>query len=173
MVHHDAVSGENYSHKVTVEHDSQVAADRTIRSLTDTAGLPLSQIRLVEPHDPDLANKVEPETKGIARLLVRAHVGLGLTGLVVGLVAAAVLVGIGPAVTRSSPVMTFIALGFLGPILGLLLAGVISLRPDHDPMIEKTRKATSAGRWTVVAHCVSIEQQNLVQDTIGHSARTF
>jgi hypothetical protein len=170
---HQTLSAEHYSHKVTAEYDSHSAADQAISALEDRAELPSSQIQLVEPGDPDMAHKVEPESKGIAGLLVKSHFGLGLGGLAFGLALAAVLVLTGPAITRSSPVMTFIALGFIFPILGLLLAGVISLRPDHDPMIAKTRSAASKGRWTVVAHCVSAEQQKRVKDTIGHSVQTL
>lgn len=43
----------------------------------------------------------------------------------------------GPPVTRSSPLMTFIALGFICPIFGLIIAGAVSLRPDHDLLLEK------------------------------------
>ena len=169
----DALSGEHYSHKVTAEFDSQVAADNAVQALIDKAGLPSSQITVIQPRDPDMARKVEPEAKEIGRTLAKAQVNLGLAGLVFGLVLAAVLVAVGPMATRSSPVMTFIGLGFLFPILGLLLGGIISLRPDHDPMIEHTRTATEAGLWTVVAHCTSSEQQDLVKNTIGYNSQTL
>ncbi|WP_417546239.1 hypothetical protein [Marinobacter sp.] len=172
MFEDDAVSGEHYSHKISSEFDSQVAAYRAAESL-ELAGIPHGQIRVIQPNDPDLARKIEPETKGIAQSLVKAHVTFGLAGLVAGLVIAAVLVMVGPALTRSSPVMTFIALGFLGPILALLLAGAVALRPDHDRLIEKTRMATDSGKWSVVAHCSTREQQELVKATIGHGTQTL
>ena len=103
-------------------------------------------------------------------LLVSRRVSIAL---VLGLVVAALLATSGPAITRSSPVMTFIALGFLFPVLGLLLAGAVSLRPDHDPMIEQTRAATQTGHWTVIAHCASHDEQARAKDAIGHSAQTL
>lgn len=169
----DVLSGEHFSHKVTAEFDSQDAADNAVKTLIDKAGLPPSQITVIQPHDPNMARKIEPEAKEIGRTLAKAHVTLGLGGLILGLVLAAVLVTVGPTATQSSPVMTFIALGFLFSILGLLLGGIISLRPDHDPMIEHTRTATDAGLWTVVAHCTSSEQQDLVKNTIGYSSQTL
>lgn len=170
--HNEAVLGENYSHKISAEFDSQTDASSAAKSL-ESAGIPLAQIRVIQPHDPNMGSKVEPDDQGIARSLVKAHVRFGVIGLVVGLVIAAVLVAIGPALARSSPVMTFVALGFLGAVLALLIAGAASLRPDHDLLIEKTRIASSKGRWTVVAHCASTEQQKLAKATMGESAQTL
>jgi len=173
MSEHDgAVLGENYSHKISAEFDSQVAAERGVESL-ESLGIPLAQIRIIQPNDPGMAQKVEPETQGIARSMVKAHVRFGLIGLVVGLAVAGLLVTVGPALTRSSPLMTFIALGFLFPVLALLLAGAVSLRPDHDLVIEKARMTKDDGRWTVVAHCDSLEQQTLAKTAMYDSTRTL
>lgn len=166
------VLGENYSHKISEEFDSQVAAERGAESL-ENLGIPLAQIRIIQPNDPSMAQKVEPETQGIARSMVKAHVWFGLIGLVVGLAVAGLLVTVGPASTRSSPVMTFIAMGFLFPVLALLTAGAVSLRPDHDLIIEKARTAKENGRWTVVAHCDSLEQQKLAKTAMHHSTQTL
>lgn len=173
MSDQNAVPGEQYPHKITAEYDSQSAADQAVKTLIDRAGISSEQIKLVKPHDAEMARKIEPEPRGIARVLVKTHVTLGLAGLVVGLVLAGLLVAFGPTATQASPIMTFIAFGFLCPVLALLLAGAISLRPDHDRVIQKTRQSTDAGQWTVVVHCETTEQQNLVKDAVGHSAQTL
>lgn len=172
MSKHDAVLGENYSHKISAEFDDQRTAERAAESL-ERAGIPRAQIQIIRPNDPQMARKIEPEVKGIARSMVKAHVIFGLVGLAVGLAIAAVLVTVGPAITRSSPAMTIIALGFLGTALALLIAGAVALRPDHDYLIEKTRKATKTGHWTVVAHCDSLEQQKLAKNRMGHTTQTL
>mgnify|MGYP003634900911 FL=1 len=105
--------------------------------------------------------------------MVKAHVRFGLIGLVVGLAVAGLLVTVGPALTRSSPLMTFIAFGFFFPVLALLCAGAVSLRPDHDLVIEKARMAKDEGRWTVVAHCDSLEQQTLAKTAMDNSIQTL
>lgn len=173
MSEHDVLLGEKFSHKVSAQYNSQESADRAAQLLVDNAKLPRNQIRIVQPYDPNMARKIEPESKGIARTLVKSHTVLGIGGLVLGLLIAAILVSIGPVMTRSSPMFTFIALGFLFSFLGLILGGAISLRPDHDPMIEKTRTATDTGHWTVIAHCTSLEQQTRVKDTIDYSSQTL
>lgn len=169
----DVLQGENFSHTVSAQYDSQSSADQAVQRLIHKAQLAPHQIVVVQPHDPHMGHKVEPDDKGIARTLVKSHAVLGLGGLVLGLVLAAVLVLFGPPVTRSSPLMTFIALGFICPIFGLIIAGAVSLRPDHDLLLEKTRTATDEGRWTVIAHCTDTEQQTRVKETIDHSAQTL
>lgn len=173
MSEHDVLLGEDFPHKVSAEYDSQQSADQAVQLLVNHAELPRKQIRVIRPHDPNMARKIEPGVKGIARTLMKSHIVLGLGGLVLGLLAATLLTTIGPALTRSSPLFTFIALGFLFPVVGLMLAGLISLRPDQDFLIEKTRTATDTGHWTVIAHCSSPEQQTRVKDTIDHSAQTL
>lgn len=173
MTEHNILQGEDFPHKVSAEYDTQQAAERAVQLLVDNAGLPRHQIRIVNPCDPDMARKIQPEVKGIARTLAKSHIVLGIGGLVFGLVLAAILAAIGPEMTRASPMMTFIASGFLFTFLGLILAGAISLRPDQDPLMEKTRTATETGQWTVIAHCTDLEQQTRVKDTIDHSAQTL
>lgn len=172
MFKRDAVLEEQYFHKVSAEFDNQVAACRVAESLK-LAGIPLEQIRIVRPNDPNIARKIEPEAHGIAQALFSKYVMLGLIGLVFGLTIAAVLVAMGLAVVRSSSVMTFIALGLLYPVVAVLLAGAVSLRPDHDLLIEKTRIPSDTGLWGVVAHCSTREQQELVKITIGSSEQTL
>lgn len=169
----ELLQGESFPHKVSAQFDSQESAERAVQLLMDNASLPREQINVVHPHDPHIARKIEPEVKGIARTLVKSHLVLGVGGLVLGLVVAAILTTVGPTLTRSSPLFTFIALGFLFPAFGLMLAGLISLRPDHDPLIAKARTATNSGQWTVIAHCTTTEQQERVTETINPAAQTL
>lgn len=173
MSDQNAVSGEQYPHKITAEYASQSEADSAARSLVADAGLSSAQVRVVCPHDADMERKVEPESSGLAKTMAKSHLTLGFTGLIIGLVLAGILVVFGPVATQSSPVLTFVALGFLGAVLALLLAGAVSLRPDHDRVIQKTRSATQAGKWTVIVHCADADQQDQVKNTIDHSAQTL
>lgn len=173
MTNQDVLLGEDFPHKVSAQYNSQESADRAVEILVNKAHIPRFQIRVVQPYDTNMARKIEPESKGVARTLAKSHTVLGIGGLVLGLVLAAVLVMIGPEMTRASPMFTFIALGFLFTFLGLLLAGAVSLRPDNDPMLEKTRTATDTGHWTVVAHCTDLNQQTRVKDNIDYSSQTL
>jgi hypothetical protein len=66
-----------------------------------------------------------------------------------------------------------VALGIIFPFLGLLLAGAISLRPDHDLVVAKARKAAGEGRWTVVVHCTDNDEKDRAKRTMEHSAQTL
>ena len=101
MSEHDLLLGENFPHKVSAEYSSKQAADRAVQLLVDKTNLPRNQILVVQPHDPNMALKIEPEVKGIARTFAKTHVVLGVGGLVFGLLLAAVLIVIGPADRKS------------------------------------------------------------------------
>lgn len=173
MSEHGVLQGENFPHKVSAQHNTKLAADQAVQSLVDNAHLPRNPILIVQPHAPNMARKIEPETKGTARILAKSHSVLGPGGLLFGLLLAALLATMGPLMTRSSPMFTFIALGLLFCLLGLILTGAISLRPGHDRLIGKTRAATQTGHWTVIAHCANLKKQTRVKRAIDYSAQTL
>lgn len=164
---------EEFPHKVSAEYCSSHDAERVAQQLSQRAGFQRRQIRVVQPHDPDMSQKIQPEERGIFQTLAKSHIVLGLGALPLGLLVAALLVTTGPELTRSSPLMTFIALGFLFPAVGLFAAGVVSLRPDHDVLIEKTRAATAAGHWTVIAHCANADDQKRASAVLKNAVQTL
>ncbi|QIB66186.1 hypothetical protein [Kineobactrum salinum] len=167
------VLDERYPCKVTAEFGNREAAETVVAQLADDPGLHHSRIELVVPGDQRLGSKLEPEDRGIARTALKSHVVLGLAFLVLGLAIAWLLVSFGPPLTRSSPVMVFIASGGLLTMIGLMLAGAITLRPDHDPMIASTRTAAQSGRWTVVVHCEDEAEKQRVKELVDYRAQTL
>lgn len=154
------MSGEKYSHLASGQFDARESADRAIASLLQGGMLRMEQVSLIQPGDNTLDSQVEPETDDIRRTLVKSHFILGLAGLIVGLLLATGLVIFGPEATRSSPLMTYIGLGVISTFFGLLLAGLFTLRPDHDHVLTDVRSASGEGRWTVVAHCADEEERS-------------
>jgi len=49
---------------------------------------------------------------------------------------------------------------FFGGVAGLMLGGLVSLRPDHDRYVQATRDAMAAGNTTVVVHAFSADQRH-------------
>ena len=168
-----AVIDESFPTKVSAEFDREESANEALSSLTQGAGFKREQIRLVEPDDARLEKKLEPETRGIAKTLARSHLVLGIVGLAVGLCLAWWLTTFGPTITTASPVLTYVALAIIFPFLGLLLAGAISLRPDHDPLVAKSRRAAGEGRWTVVVHCADNDEKDRAKRVMEHSSQTL
>jgi hypothetical protein len=111
-----------------------------------------AQVAVVEPADSRLAVKVEPDSEGILRTAVRSHLVLGLLGL-----AAGPAVGMGAvhgnwAGAAQAPALTVIVAGVLAMFADMLLAGLLTLRPDHGVVADQVQRAAADGLWTVVAH---------------------
>lgn len=173
MSEDDLLQGEKFPHKVSAAYNSQKLAEQAVKSLVEQGQIPREQIRVVKPNDPHIARKLEPEVSGVRRTFVKSHLVLGTAGFIIGIIVAALLTTMGPAVTRSSPTFTYIAIIFLFTLIPLLVAGLISFRPDHDPLIIETREAAGHGQWTVVIHCTDTDQQERASQLIKPAATTL
>jgi hypothetical protein len=154
-----AILGEEFPSKVGAEFASPDEARRAAEQLVKRTGIRARQVRVIEPRDPVMGRKLEPESSGIARTLVRTHTTLGLAGLLVGLVSGSLLVLFAMQPFASSPYYTIGLAAFFGAIAGLLLGGLVSLRPDHDTLITRVEDASRAGRWFVLVHTRSHRQE--------------
>lgn len=154
-----AVTGEVSNSKVAAVFPREAAARAAAQAVAAALDLDAAQVQVITPSEPHPGRKLEPESRGIWRTIVVAHVRLGIVGAVVGVVAFAVLYAIGlPFITASPVAAALILLGF-GAVAGLMLGGLVSLRPDHDRYVEATRDAMEAGNTTVVVHAFSVEQR--------------
>lgn len=159
-----SLSGERSSTLVAATFADQVSAADAATELH--ADLPQVEVDLVRPNDADFARKMEPEPIGIWRTAVRSHLVLGPAGLVVGALAAATLLALGWPAALSSPMLTTLFLATLGLFGGLMLAGLLTLRPDRSRVTLSIRRRSRAGRWAVVAHPRSPAQSEWVVDRL-------
>lgn len=134
----------SYSHPRTA-----VLASARVRYLT---GVDRRRIQLVRPHDADWERKVEPEGVGIARTAIRAHLTCGAFGLAFAWLVWLALYAAGAAIVVSTPFPSLFAMSLMGAMLGLMAGGALTIRPDHDFVIDDVREAARAGRWSVVVH---------------------
>jgi hypothetical protein len=159
--------GEKYLSKVGAVFDTADEAQAAAQRVGREAGIEASQIRVLEPDDPAMARKLEPEQAGIARTLVKSHITLGTAGLVAGLAIALLLIVIGVDAFAWSPWYTLLVFGFFGAIAGLLLGGLVSLRPDHDRLITWARASARDGHWLVLVHARDHEQERKAKDVLN------
>ena len=115
------------------------------------------QVVLLTPADAamsrrDMAKKMEPESRGIGRTILRAHLFTAFVGIAVGAGAWGLFMYVGNGLIGGSPGLSFIAFAFFGTVFGLMLGGLISLRPDHALLITVVRSALRSGLWAAVVH---------------------
>ena len=175
--------GERSVTKVAAVFDNRDLAETAAQRLKQVPGMEASQVQLVGPSDKSgvveapLSRKLEPEQAGIWRTLIRAHIVTGLVGAVAGCALyLAFRWGQHPAIL-SSPLLSLGVMIFFGSIFGLMLGGLLTLRPDHYRVTAAVRKAIKRGRWAVVSHPVSPQQTTLVmnelRDRSPHVVRSF
>ena len=142
--------------KMAGAYPREDVAHSAARRLESEAGLTPSQVRVLSPSMARtslrsyLGRQVEPEDRGIWRTLIKSHVVFGIVGIVAGLIAYAALRE-SPAV-QSSPWMAFAVIVFFCTIAGLMLGGLVALRPDHAKLMSQVRRSLAEGSWVVVAH---------------------
>ncbi len=151
--------------KVVAVFSSQAEANQARGRLAPEAGWASSQLRVLGPPDAGsstrsnlLARQMEPEGGSIFHTLLRAHATFGLAGFVLGLALWAWLRESGPAFIAASPALSLLVLVFFSTVAGLMLGGLVTLRPDHTAVIRSLRDDLHQGRWALVAHPIDDEQ---------------
>lgn len=168
---------EKHPSKVAGIFNSIATAKAAQAKLIKQGHFKAKDIKIVYPHDAGISQKIAPRDSGIATTLVNAHIIIGLGGLLFGLLLAFVLTLLGPDMFRSSPLLVYLALGFVGAMLGLMIAGGVSLRPDQDPLISDTVEASNENKWSVVVQIDDIESneraQTIMQETAVSVSHSF
>ncbi len=161
------LTGEVSNSKVVAVFDTAAAARRAAASVQATLGLQPAQVELLLPGEANPRRKLEPESGGIWKTILRAHLRLGIAGAVVGVVAFAALYFAGVEFIVLSPVASVLVLLFFGATAGLMLGGLVALRPDHDRYVQDAVTALAEGRSSVVVHAFSAEQRAQVEQSLA------
>lgn len=163
------VVDEKHPSKVAGTFASEANAKTAKEKLIQQGHFKAADIELIAPNDADISEKIEPKDSRIAKTLVNSHIVFGAAGLAISLVAAFLLIMLGPEMFESSPLRVFFAFGFVGTLLGLMFAGGLSLRPDQDPLITDTVEATTHNHWSVVvqidSHDANEHAQRILKET--------
>ena len=99
-----------------------------------------------------LSRSFEPESRGIWHSLIRTHLLAGMIGLALGLCIWGVLNAQGVSMVTSSPMLSLMFIAFFAAMMGLMVGGLLALRPDHSVVFEELRSALRDGSYAVVAH---------------------
>lgn len=167
------VFGERSVTKVAGLYSSEKAAKDARSRLLASGGWAESQVLLLAPADAAggrrklIAQKMEPETGGIFKTILRAHLITGIGGIGIGLLVWWALRASGNAMIVASPGLSLFAVAFFGMVFGLIGGGVISLRPDHASVLDSVHAALAAGQWATVAHPLDERQAVLAVEVLG------
>ena len=157
------LTGEGSNSKRAAVFETGDAARDAAAAGIAAGGVQPAQGKVISPDEPDANIKLEPEGGGIERTIVVAHVRLGILGAVVGAIAFGIMMWAGVPFVARSPLAAGLVTVVFGAVGGLLLGGLVSMRPDHDRYIHATHDAMDARRTTVVVHALSREQQQLAK----------
>lgn len=158
------INKEKHPTKVGAIFNSEDKAQTAFSALHKSGDFIKSEIKLIPPYDSGYDKKLEPEDKKLGQTLLKSHLILALVGIVVGIFIASLLLLSGPIFLQEYIVATYLSISMLCAFIGLLIAGVISIRPDHDHLINKVRKASQKGQWAVIAHTNSRDKMEKAKE---------
>lgn len=155
------ITGEVSNSKLAGVFDTAAHARAAVDAVVAGAGLQPAQVKLITPAEPHPNIKLQPEGAGIFRTILLAHLWFGAGGAVVGALAWAVLLGMNVTLIVSSAVVAGITFLFIGASVGLMLGGLVALRPDQDGYVLATQDAIADRRSAVVVHALSGDEADL------------
>lgn len=158
MTGNSLLTGEVSNSKVAAIFADETAARAVAMRVQTTLQLTDAQVQVITPADRKPGRKLEPESDGIFHTILRTHAVLCLLGAVAGAVVFGVLWAMAVPMIVNSAVMAAAVIVVFGAVAGLMLGGLVSLRPDHDLYINKVFDALGEGHSAVVVHAFSREQ---------------
>ncbi len=167
--------GEQSVTKVVGLYNNQSEAEAAAQKAQSLPGMRAGQVRLLGPQDAKVSHReffgstLEPEQRGIFRTIFKTHAITGLAGAVLGVLLFAWLYSRGQPMITSSPLLAFIAIVGFATTFGLLLGGLLTLRPDHIKLITAVRSALAGNRWALVLHPVSEAQVQAAKNLLTSS----
>lgn len=164
------VSGEKSDHKLAAVFESEDRAREASRVLADETGLERDQLEVLSPGSREAERALLPESHGIWRTLVRSHIWLGLAGAVAAVVLFLILSVLGVPFVTDNPVAALGLFVLVLTLAGLMLGGLVTLRPDQVPYIEVAREALRSGHHVLLVHARSAEQLGEARDLLERPA---
>ena len=148
----DSLVAEQSESKVAALFETEAQARHVADDLRRLLRLDAKQVVVVTPADRHPGRKLEPESHGIFLTILVAHYKMGIVGLVCGLLLFAVLYAQEVPFIVNSPGASAAVIVAFSITAGLMVGGLVSLRPDHAPYLRKAADALEAGQAVVVVH---------------------
>lgn len=153
-----SLTGEHVDHKVAAIFETEPDARGTAKALCEGTSLTDQQVSVLSPADRHQGTELEPEDQGIWQTLVRSHIGLGIGGIALGFAVFLLLNALDIGFITQNVIVAASVLGALGLAVGLLLAGMVTVRPDHTPYLVRAQSALRRGKYVLAVHASSAHQ---------------
>lgn len=166
MANESTLTGEVSNSKAAAVFDTVQAAEAAAKRVSTELRLSDAQVQVLRPGESSPGRKLEPESHGIFRTMVVAHVRLGVLGLLAGSLLFALMYWLSVPWVMNSPIAAAAVFIAFGAVAGLLLGGLVTLRPDHDRYLLAVQEALKDGKSAVVVHAFSPEQQQGAEELL-------
>ncbi len=157
------VSGETFDHKLAAKCGSATEAEKVADDLCSVTSLSRGQIRVIQPGTDHKGSKLEPEDQGIMHTAIRSHLWLGAVGAGGGLLLFLVMAAAGLPFVVQNLVWAGALFAVFGAVVGLLLGGAYTLRPDHTAYVSQSASALNKGYYVVAIHARDRDQVSEAQ----------
>lgn len=162
----NVLSGEQSNTKIVAVFKTKNAAEECAQKIQEK-GLDPNQFDIVAPNEEDYSDKLEPEDQGVKRTAIKSHVVFGVLGLIFGAVLWGVLYYLDVTLLKSAPIVSIIAFLFVAASGGLMLGGFITMRVDHQVVIQEVDTAIHEGHWALIMHSRNTHQTHLITQTLS------
>jgi len=152
------LTGEKSNHKCVAVFDHHEDANDQRERLIDELSIDAGQLQLVQPRTRRPGRKLLPESSGIWDTMLRSHLIMGLAGALAGTTVFLGLLAGGIQPIVSNPFSAGFAFIHVGTLFGLMIGGLLTLRPDQVPYIRGAMRALRCGQTVLVVHARSAQQ---------------
>ncbi|MFC4258262.1 hypothetical protein ACFOZ5_04345 [Marinobacter lacisalsi] len=171
------ISGEILDHKLAAQCGTATEAEKVAADLCNQTSLSRGQVRIISPDDNHKGSRMEPEDQGIMHTAIRSHIWLGLAGAAGGLLLFSVLAASGLPFVVQNLLWAGALFAVFGGVVGLLLGGVYTLRPDHTAYVARSSSALRKGYYMVTIHARDRDQvgeaKRYLKDRHINTVRSF
>ncbi len=166
---------ERSPHKVAGIYAQHDAARDARHEIVVESGMTERQVRVLSPqaHATDLDTlfrEIEPQGGRRPWLLVRTHLVLGTLGAIIGVGVFVIAWALDSPRLQSAPVAGLLVFAFLAAVVGMLIAGLVSLRPDERVLATRLQTRLRHGQWAAIAHPVDHRQSSAARRVLDRSA---
>jgi len=136
--------------RIAAIYNTQEDLERSKTIVFKKLGISEQNVEVISPSDAHTSEKLGGNSKAIGKSMWNLHLAFGFGGVLVGMGLAFILVEFGPAFTSQNPMFTYIALISPGLFIGLFLAGLLSLKPQHDQVNISVAEHKNEQEWTLI-----------------------